>query len=147
MTPVLLGLALAVSAPQAKERKADSPLIGEWDVESRVMDGAPIAPFARSGRLRYTFTAGGDCVVSTVPGIPPSRRTFTADPKADPPALSLISNVGGPETVIECTYKVDGDTLTLCWDRSPGAARPKAFESPVGSKVTLYVLKRVKAKE
>jgi uncharacterized protein (TIGR03067 family) len=146
MTPILLGLAMAVGAPQAKEKpKAEPSMIGEWELEARTMGGAPILPFARSGHLRYTFTAAGECVVSTVPGVPPSRHSFTVDPKADPPAFTFLYEMSG--TAVDGIYKVDGDTLTLCWDRGPKAARPKAFESPVGTQVVLYVLKRVKAKE
>jgi hypothetical protein len=41
---------------------------------------------------------------------------------------------------------VDGETLTLNvgWQMAP---RPPGFESPLDSKCTLYVMKRVKAKD
>jgi len=143
-----VAVALLVGAPQAKDApRAEPSLLGEWELQSRTVGGAPTAAFTRAGRLRYTFTDAGECVVSPGPGIPPSRYSFTADPKADPPAFALTQEVGGAATTIAGIYKVEGDTLTLCWDHAPGAARPKAFEAPAGTQVRLYVLQRVKAKD
>jgi hypothetical protein len=59
----------------------------------------------------------------------------------------MVQDVAGRASAGAYIYKVDGDTLSLCWDRGPGAARPKKLESPAGSEVVLYVFKRVKAKE
>jgi uncharacterized protein (TIGR03067 family) len=146
MSPLLLGLTLSLGAPQAKDRPAaEQSLVGEWVLDARTIGGNPVSPFTPAGSLRYTFTGAGECTVSTVPGIPPSKYSFTADGKADPPAFTLVSEGAG--TVTAGIYKVEGDTLTLCWDRGPEAARPKKFESAVGSQMVLYVLKRVKAKE
>ncbi|HKB03931.1 MAG TPA: TIGR03067 domain-containing protein [Gemmataceae bacterium] len=146
MTPVLLSLALAVGAPQAKDKpKAEPSLVGEWELESRTLGGAPILPFALAGRIRYTFKAAGECVITVGTGVPPTRYTFLHDPKADPPTFAFLQGAAGP--VVEGIYKVDGDTLTLCWDCKPKAAPPTAFVSPTGSQVVLNGFKRVKAKD
>jgi hypothetical protein len=51
MTPLLLGLALAVAAPQAKDRpKDESALVGEWELESRTEGGAPGRPILPGGQ-------------------------------------------------------------------------------------------------
>jgi uncharacterized protein (TIGR03067 family) len=142
----LLALPLAVAAPLPKDppKKEPPSLVGEWVLESRTTGGVVGPPFTLSGGLRYTFPADGECVVSPGPGVPPGRYSFAADPKADPPALALRRPGPRAEMAVDGIYKVEGDTMTLCWDHAPGGARPKAFESPAGTQVRLYVFKRVK---
>ena len=44
-----------------------------------------------------------------------------------------------------CNYKLDGDTLILCFARAKGDSdRPAKFDSPEGSNVMLMTLKRAK---
>jgi uncharacterized protein (TIGR03067 family) len=141
MGSTLLMFALTIGAPGLKDPPKQS-ILGEWHLESRIMDGAPTPPF-RSGSLYFEFKFNGTCVRSRGVGIPPSVQHFDIDLKADPPTITMRGMGSGQSSSIGI-WKVDGDTLTLCLDRSGTNARPKSFESPVGSKITLYVFKRMK---
>ena len=86
MTPLLVGLALAVAAPGPKEApKKDGPtLVGDWVVETVVKGGRPSA----EENSALTFTADGKAVLKergkTIDG------TYTSDPKKDPAELDRI---------------------------------------------------------
>jgi hypothetical protein len=115
MTPLLLGLAVAVAAPGPKDPpKADGPLVGTWALESMTAGGTP-----RPG-LKATVTFAQD-------------GTYVTRAEATPP-LAVQSQVG--------IYRVDGDTLTVC--STVDGARPKGFDAPAGSNRTLAVYRRVR---
>ena len=144
MGTALLGLALAVGAPNLKDREKAPSLIGEWEVESMGTNGnqTPTNP-----GLRYTFTDDGQWLIhrngkETSTGV---TRAFTVDPKRRPPAVDLVINTKAATTSrLVGIYKIEGDTLTIVGTRAKGAERPTAFETPEGSGLTIYVMKRAK---
>jgi uncharacterized protein (TIGR03067 family) len=143
MGTVLLGLALVAGAPALKEKDKAPSLVGVWEVESITTNGKQNA--ATTG-LRYTFTEDGKWLIhrngkETSPGI---SRGVTVDPKPNPPTVDLVSNtkVANGSRLLGI-YKVEGDTLTICGTRVIGVERPKKFDAPAGSSITMYVLKRV----
>lgn len=144
MTATLLGLALAVGAPNLKDKEKAPTIVGEWEVESITTNGTRSAV---GKGLQYTFTADGKWLIfrngrETSPTI---NRGFTADAKPNPPTVDLTtSRAGGPEVRLIGIYKVDADTLTICSTRAKGADRPTRFEAPEGSGNTMYVLRRPK---
>ena len=143
MTTVLLGLALGLGAPALKDKPTSPSLEGEWEVEGVTTGGRPskVAP-----GLRYTFTPDGKWLISRDGQAlsPQHNRTVVVDAKPNPPTVDMVSNANAANSSrLLGIYKVEGDTLTICGTRG-GAERPSSFDSPDGSAVTTYVLKRVK---
>src|SRR5438270_1328828 len=138
MTPLLVGLALAVAAPGPKEApKKDGPtLAGDWVVQTVVKGGRP-SPEEDSA---LTFTADGKAVLKergkTIDG------TYTSDPKKDPAEVDITLEAGGMRVTLSGIFKFDKETLTICMTFM--GDRPKAFESPEGAMTVLLTLKRAK---
>jgi uncharacterized protein (TIGR03067 family) len=144
MNTLLLGLSLTIAAPALKDppKKTDT-IVGEWEVESLTMGGQP----STTTGLKYTFTADGQWLIhrdGQVIGVA-ANRGFTMDNKTTPPSVDLISNTKAANMLrLQGIFKVEKDTLTICGTRQQGAERPTKFESPEGSQIVIYVLKRVK---
>jgi uncharacterized protein (TIGR03067 family) len=141
----LLTLTLTIAAPAAKDppKKEGPSLVGDWAIEAVTVGGQhkQVPPRA----LRFTFQADGTLAVQD--GGAPRPLTYKADPKADPAHLDIIPPAAAGRSPSWGIYKIDGDTLTICLDQAPGSERPKDFASPAGSLMTVYVFKRVKAKD
>ena len=138
---VLSGIVAAAPGPKAQPPKEAGPpaLVGEWTVESRVLGGKPVIlgePF------QWEFTAGG-LVTFRRDGTLLAESKYTADPTKTPTEFDWTVVDG--QKPLPGIYKVDKDTLLLCVDRA--GTRPTKFESPDGSQVTLWTLKRVKKKD
>ena len=139
-TPVLVVLALAVGAPGPKPAAKDPvppSLVGEWTVESWVLDGQP-EPCA--GRT-LTFVKAG-AFVAQENGEHQGAGSYKCDPKTDPAEVDMAED--GMEGPYKGIWKVDGDTLTLCVRGDPKGARPTAFAAPPGSECILVTLKRAR---
>ena len=143
MSPLILGLALAVAAPQAKDPPKAPSLVGEWVVESVAEGGAAAPPAART---TVTFTAEGQFVYRAGADDPLEAR-YAWDPSPDPPHLDVIERVGNGMRAVTLPgiARPDGDTLVVCIAHRGG--RPQAFAAPAGSGAVVMVLKRVKKKE
>jgi uncharacterized protein (TIGR03067 family) len=143
MNAVLVGLALAVSAPALKDRPKNPDLVGEWIVESTTINGTTRAPGGEE--LVYEFTKDGLWIIRRGDKEMASpNRGYTIDSKASPPHVDLMTNTARPDTTRrEGIFKVEGNTATLCVAaaREP---RPTTFESSIGNRDTIYVLKRKK---
>jgi uncharacterized protein (TIGR03067 family) len=135
MTTIVLFSVLALGAPALKEPlKKDNDIVGEWVVESSVWNGRP-RPY-QNRPMRMTFQADGTWV------------QYRGDPTSNPPAITLKYDAPeqfGPEAL--GIYRVEGDTLTLCYGRSSSETRPTEFASPEGAQLSLMVFKRVKPKD
>jgi uncharacterized protein (TIGR03067 family) len=145
MNAIFLGAALVVGAPALKDPpKKDPGIVGEWALESTMLGG-------KAGKvasaLRYEFTADGQwiirregAVVKTVP------RQYKVDTKANPATIDITYQKDGgaaqPPDMLGI-YKIDGDTLTLCYTPG-GGERPTTFEPAEGVRVAVMVLRRVK---
>jgi uncharacterized protein (TIGR03067 family) len=142
-----LVLALTVAAPALKDRpNKAADLTGEWVVESSVANGRP-RPGGKELQ-RYVFAADGTWTVYRGERKLNGDRAYRVDVAADPPAITLKyepAEQDGREAL--GIYKVDGDTLTLCYTRTGSGRRPTAFESAPGSGVNLIILKRAKPRD
>jgi uncharacterized protein (TIGR03067 family) len=143
---LLLAPVAAFAAPAPKPRPAPpSPVQGEWAAERTVLGGKDVSRAV--GSFRYTFVADGEWLYASPGPGGPARHTYTVSPAADPKAGGTIDLVADPDGPTRRTllglYRLDGDTLTLCYPNGPKAPRPTGFESPVGSDIFLVTLKRV----
>ena len=133
-------LALAAGAPGLKDAPKPAPsVVGEWVAERRTFSGTETPPAGDA--LRYVFAADGTYAVHRGPRKVYADRKYATDPKKNPPTIDLDTEaVGG--RVVRGIYKVDGDTLTVCWSNGSDP-RPTAFESTAAKPTTLYVFKRL----
>jgi len=141
---LLIGLALAVGAPLKDAPAKDPPsIVGEW-VGEKAVAGGKERPVPEGG-ITFTFTADGKMVVKEGNREKGDTGSYKADPKKDPAEIDIIPPADKKDPTVQGIYKLDGDTLTLCFGRGKaGAARPSKFESPEGSDTIVITLKRAK---
>lgn len=142
MLPNLLITVLALGAPALKEKPNKTTIVGVWVAEECLVSGKP-GEGLKTGETLWAFHADGTQTISK-DGKMLVTGTYTVESKKGPATLDLLRDA--PSIMYPCIYKIDGDTLTLNvgWEK---ALRPTSFESPTGSKCTLYVFKRVKLKD
>ncbi|HZY84580.1 MAG TPA: sigma-70 family RNA polymerase sigma factor, partial [Gemmataceae bacterium] len=132
-------LALAdkpAAAGKDEAAKDEEKILGTWALVSYA-EGGEKAPEAKIRGAQVTFTADGKMTVKQ--GEQEQEFTYKLSPAQKPKEFSGTNAQG--RTVLGI-YKLDGDTLTVCYDR--GGDRPAEFASNEGTKVVLEVLKRVK---
>jgi uncharacterized protein (TIGR03067 family) len=133
MTTVFLAVALVVAAPAPKDKKPDpGPIEGEWVIQSYVLGGRE-DNIERGEKVRLSE---GFLVVGEN-----EKVRYTLDSKADPPRIDMTPVRGKHEPILGI-YKLDGDSLVICFPKGGGADRPTKFESWVDSRIVVVTLKR-----
>jgi len=140
-TSLFIALALVAGAPKPKDPPAKEPpsIVGEWVGESGTRGGQPHNP---DPGTTITFTADGKLILKEGKRDKPEEGTYKADPKKSPAEIDLVPQIGGKGPTIQGIFKIEGDTLTLCF--TMGSDRPKEFASPAGSEIMLITCKRAK---
>jgi uncharacterized protein (TIGR03067 family) len=120
----------------AKELKA---LVGKWKLEKAELGGKDALALLKD--LKFEILEGGKYVIQLGEK---DEGTFTVDP-AKKPAEMDIKGTDGPNKgkTIKAIYKIDGDTVTICYELG-GGDRPTKFESKADTKQFLAVYKREK---
>lgn len=139
---LLLGVAIVVGAPAPKETpKADPAKIeGEWVVVKYTRGGKDDEEREKG----QTFVIA-DGKIAVLRGTQRREEVeYKLDPKADPPKIDLIPPAKEKEGTIPGIYKLEGDTLTLCFPKGGKEDRPTKFESPAGSRIVVITMKRAK---
>ena len=141
---LLVTLALAVGAPGAKDApKKEVSIVGEWTGEKAVSGGKE-KPVPEGG-VAMTFTADGKFLVREGKRDKAEEGTYTTDSKKDPAEIDIMAPPASGRPLIKGLFKIDGDTLTLCFAGGKDEAdRPTKFESAAGSRTMLITLKRAK---
>jgi RNA polymerase sigma factor (sigma-70 family) len=132
-------LALAdrpAAAGKDEAPKDEEKILGTWTLVSGE-EGGQKAPEERIKQAKLIFAADGKMTAKL--GEREQEFTYQLSPAKKPKEFSVADDKGRTMLGI---YKLDGDTLTVCYDR--GGDRPAEFASPEGTRVVLEVLKRVK---
>jgi uncharacterized protein (TIGR03067 family) len=152
----VLGLALILGAPMPKEAKKPDPpsIVGEWTCVEMTHDGDTWRP--EPGSMGRVFNADGEVIFLSFMGKIRSLLTYSTDPKKEPARLDMVPRAGEGDPKLGI-YKIEKDTLTLCYPSPPGVPgkaraagvqeRPTKFEAPAGSGLMLMTLKRVEKKK
>jgi len=132
------------AAPTLKETKEDKEkadlkkLDGEWKIESWVQFGQQV-PMDASWNFKgdkYTLDQGNGNV---------EEGTIKLDVDKKPPFMDLDISAGNCKGKLQVgIYKVDGDTLTVCFAWPDAKERPTEFESTEKNRAILITLKRPK---
>jgi uncharacterized protein (TIGR03067 family) len=150
LAALLVAPVAAMAAPALKARPAPPDAVqGEWVAERTVLGGKDVTRAV--GPFKYTFGADGEWLYhSHNSPAGPARHTYTTAPAADPKAggtIDLQADPAGPaQRTLHGLYRVEGDTLTLCYPNEPTAPRPTGFDSPDGSDIFLVTFKRAERK-
>jgi uncharacterized protein (TIGR03067 family) len=140
---LLVGLALAVGAPGREPAAKDPPtIVGAW-VGEKAVAGGKEKPVPEGG-ITFTFTADGQLTVNEGNRKKADTGSYKLDPKKDPAEIDIIPPAEKKDPTVLGIYKLDGDTLTLCFGRGKAGSRPTTFESPEGSETIVITLKRAK---
>ncbi len=126
--------------PDEAAEKDLKVLVGKWKVEKAELGGKDAMSFAKDVKLE--LLEGGKYKLDLLGQ--KDEGTFTVDPSKKPAEMD-IKGTDGPNKgkTIKTIYKIDGDTVTLCYELG-GDDRPTKFETKADSKQFLVVYKREK---
>lgn len=116
---------------------------GEWRVVAFERDGQKV-PKEQLKKWKVVLGKGGDADFRVEGNVVRSRATLHPNKK---PRQVDSTYLDGPleGKTIKGIYKLQGDRMTCCF-ADPGGARPTEFATKADSRLTLYVLERVKGK-
>lgn len=144
----LLVTALALAADEDPNELELKKLEGNWQL-TRQEDRGQLAPKPTGGNLRIVIEGNE---MAWYIGNPASNQTadIKVDAKANPKTIDaeITKNSAIGKTMLGI-YKLDKDTLEICWGDPGSEKRPKKFTSrpSVGSGSTLVIYKREKEKQ
>ena len=137
---LLLAVFSLAFAPASKPKGENElkKMQGKWSREACTIDGK--SGVERPGSV--TVTISGDQLTF---GTPDDTWKLTLDPAAKPSSIDFrrVKEVGHCDA-IQGIYRLEGDTLTICWRVSnEDLGRPTSFD-PAQTDVWVQVLKRKK---
>lgn len=155
MRPCLLFLLLtgvaAADDPKEKAVRDDrDKLVGTWTVTDVEANGQS-APAEAIKDFEFIFTA--DTLTRKKGGKAQSGSGFKLDPSKSPKWIDMTGTTDGKDVSIPAVYKLDGDTLTLCfrndYKKKNGKPnefqkRPEKLDGGAGTQQVLMTLKRQK---
>ncbi|SRR6266545_6352284 len=140
-----VSLALFLGTAATADDKSDAELkalVGIWKVEKAELGGKDITEVLQV--LKFEILAGGKYTAEH--GDNKDEGTFTVDPSKKPKQM-VVKGMSGPSKgkIIKAIYKLDGDTLTICYDFNADKSEyPQKFESKPDTKLLLTTYKREK---
>lgn len=145
MTRFLVPLAAIVligAEPQADATKKDlERMQGRWTVQQAHRDGKD-APAEALEKMSVKID-GNKLTIDDAESAREEIAELALDPSENPAKIDLKVNHPGDQQTLQGIYKIDGDTLSICWTKHSGA-RPTEFAAKAGSDHVLFVLKRKK---
>ena len=141
----VLVLSVSVSAPQLKDKTPkEAPIFGKWVRVGHTQAGQTISTAKEDHHQVFTAEGVWEYYYGGKKGNP-QPWSFAIDARQSPATIDIYQSGPGADGW-RGIYKVEGDTLTLCLMNTP-AERPKTFESSVEHATTVWVFKRVTAKD
>jgi uncharacterized protein (TIGR03067 family) len=136
---LLIAVVLLAGAEPSDAAKDDlKKMQGEWAAE-KAQRGGTDAPADVLGKLRVKID--GDRISIDEGEAREEKAQIALDPAQKPAAMDIKLLRQGGE-MVKGIYKIDGDTLTICWAKD--GDRPTEFASKAGTSHVLFVLKRRK---
>jgi uncharacterized protein (TIGR03067 family) len=135
----VIGLLLGADQPSDAAKKDLEKLQGEWKAE-KAQRGGLDAPPDILGKLKLKVS--GNTMSIDAGEARDEKATVTLDPSKNPAAID-IKPARDEKDIALGIYKLDGDTLTICWSKK-GGERPTEFVSKKDTEQVLFVLKRQK---
>ena len=129
--------------PAVADDKSDAEfkaLVGKWDIVKSELGGMDVTEHLKA--MKFEIMAGGKYVAEI--GNEKDEGAFTMDLGKTPKEMD-VKSTGGPnkDKVIKAIYKLDGDTMVVCYELG-GGDRPAKFESKEKSMQLLTAYKRKK---
>jgi len=116
-----------------------SPLDGTWNVTRAERTGKGL--LADELKTMQVVFKDGKMAIKVDGGS--QEAGFKLDPKANPATIDMMPEPDDDKKISRGIYKLDGDTLTICWG-SVGNDRPKDFTPPANGSLRLMVLSKAK---
>ena len=139
LLPVLVA-AVCVTATKADEKADLARFQGTWVVTKVVRNGTE-APDVVRDALRVTVT-GRSLTIRSAENVPTViQAEITLNPSVTPAQIDFRTSGMGKQTALFGIYKIDGDTIRLCWT-TDGGPWPDGFAAPAGSKAVYFELKK-----
>jgi uncharacterized protein (TIGR03067 family) len=116
-------------------------LVGKYRIEKVLLGGQDITEHLKE--MKFEIKDGGKYTAQV--GELVDDATFTVDPAKKPKEMD-VKPTGGPQKgkLVKVIYKLDGDTLTMCYDHDKPENRQSKFESKEETTVLLINYKREK---
>jgi uncharacterized protein (TIGR03067 family) len=135
---LVFGTVLTRGARADVAEEAMKKLEGNWTVVSAVSNGEKM-PDEDAKKMK--FVIGGNKITVTERENSPEIATLKLDPSKTPAWMDITPDKG-PSTrpadaTVAAIYKLDGDTLQICFNKDSNKDRPKDFSDPKSSLLTL----------
>ena len=129
--------------PLPTRQTLDERLLGDWTLVSFQRDGQELAPHG----LVWTICEDAITTRLQVSGGPPTKVAATpyrVHPNRDPSAIDLEPQYPPNRgKVVQGIYRLQGDTLTCCFEIIASSERPARFESAPGTNREVVQLQRL----
>ena len=135
---LLLSSAALGNKPDDAAAKDLKALVGKWKLEKAELGGKDILALFKD--LKFEIPESGKYKLEF--GGQKDEGTFTVDPSKKPAEMDITGVEGANKgKTIKAIYKLDGDTVTICYGLG-GGDRPTKFETKEGTMQFLAVYKR-----
>jgi uncharacterized protein (TIGR03067 family) len=139
IVPLSAILLLGADSPADSAKKDLERMQGRWSVQQAQRDGKDAPATVRDGMT--VKIDGNKLVISEAENAREETAEMTLDPGKSPATVDFKLLRPGDNENAFGIYKIDGDTLSICWTKHDGA-RPEQFETKAGTGQVLFVLKR-----